>query len=162
MKKAVKVVTPAARQLTDAVVRFVNLAWGRHLRSSLGLAEAVQEALDDGYTEDQVRAAYWSAACQDGFIRGVLTTGEGGSPELCLRHKGGTNNETGKAAKRWLDLLWETVGEMRPTLITNLLADLVTGERIGGEAGRRQAMSDPEIAAEHALLERIFAPLAEK
>lgn len=155
MKKQAKIVTQTARDLAEKIVKFVNLAWGRRLRSSLGLVEAVQDALDVGYTPDQIRGVYWSAACQDGFIRGVLTAAEGGSPELCLRHKGGTNPETGKSAKRWLDLLWETVSEMRPNLISELLVDLATAVRIGDKS---RAMNDYEVDEEKALLDRIDAP----
>ena len=99
-----------AKALAEKVVKFVNLTWGRRLRPSLGLVQAVDEALEAGYEPDQIRAVFWAAACgADDFMKRVLHPREGRGPELALRHKGGTNPDTGKPAVRWLDSLVVTI-----------------------------------------------------
>lgn len=143
---------PQARGLADKIVKFVNLTWGRKLRPSLGLVQAVDEALEAGYTPDQIRAVYWTAACGgDDFIKRVLHPREGRGPELALRHKGGTNPDSGKPAVRWLDALWEKVGEMDGRQVAALVIRL-----------RSIGMSENEISEELALLDRIEAPREEE
>ena len=138
-----------AKALAEKVVKFVNLTWGRRLRPSLGLVQAVDEALEAGYEPDQVRAVFWAAACgADDFMKRVLHPREGRGPELALRHKGGTNPDTGKPAVRWLDSLWEKVGEMNPDAVLSLLARL-----------RREGMTEVEVEEEKALLFRVDAPM---
>jgi hypothetical protein len=114
-----KLVSPSveATLLADVVTRFVNSAFRRRLGVGFGpsrsLEDAVQLAFDHGYSEEQIRMAFWAARCIPGTWIGEQL-GKSIQPEIVLRHKGGMNTITGKPAVRWLDDLVERVGEINP------------------------------------------------
>ena len=111
--------------LNEHVTRFVNAAFGRRLRPSRALYDAVRAARESGYTGDECRLAFWVARCVSGdfWIKERLTAAEIG-PEIILRHKGGINNQTGKPAKRWLDDLLSRASETNPRLVSEVLIRL--------------------------------------
>lgn len=112
-------------KIAERIVRFVNAAWGRSLRSSRSLERAVAEAREAGYGYDQMRLAYWSAACGNDYAMDQMSKQKGRSAELFLRFKGGFNTTYGTEAKKWLDELYEVLGDVNPGLV------LATLERIG-------------------------------
>jgi hypothetical protein len=106
-------------RLAERIVLFVNTVFDRKLRTSRALYDAVVSALDNGYTEDEIRIACWAARCTENWLREML--GEGLGPEYILRFKGGTNPETGKEAKRWLDEMSSRIDEMNPIVVGRVL-----------------------------------------
>lgn len=110
---------PAIVKLTEHLTTFVNSAFGRRLGilgPSRSLYDAVSSAIDDGYTKDECRIAFWVARCLPGneWIKTELQATL--PPEIVLRHCGNTNPVTGKPAVRWLDDLLARAGEINPTL----------------------------------------------
>lgn len=104
-------------RLAHHLTAFVNAAFGRSLRTSRALVEAAQEALEAGYTEDELRTAFWTTAGLQGYwLRTALRDGMIG-PEIVLRFKGGTNSQTGKPAKRWLDETIARAHETNPLIV---------------------------------------------
>lgn len=120
-------------KLTERLTRFTNAAFGRKLRPSRSLYEAVLSAAESGYTFDEMRLAFWVARCisGEGWLKGALQNDL--SPEIVLRHKGHQNPKTGQPAKRWLDELTSRASETNAALIgailTKLPADLIEEER---------------------------------
>lgn len=110
--------------LADHITSFFNVAFGRHLKTSRATQQAISEALEAGYTTDEIRLAFWSARCIAGeqWIKDVLR--KDATPELALRHKGGLNTATMRYARRWLDELSSRIGETDPTLVGHFLARL--------------------------------------
>jgi len=109
--------------LAEHLVKFTNVSLGRKLRPSRALYDAVTEALDAGYTQDDLRVAFWSAVgLPNHWIRRALR--EDLSPEVLLRFKGGTNPKSGVPAKRWLDELVARADETNPVLIGQTLSRL--------------------------------------
>ncbi len=113
--------------IADNITHFVNNVFGRKLGlmgPSRSLQQAVQKALDDGYTEDEIRMAFWAARCVTGEswinkqLQGDL------QPEIVLRHSGGMNKITGKPAMRWLDDLVEKAAEINKPLVRATLETL--------------------------------------
>ena len=113
-----------ARELADRITAFFNVAFGRKLKTSRATITAITDALEVGYTQDEIRLAFWSARCIAGeqWIKDVLR--KDATPELVLRFKGGLNSKTMKYAKQWLDELSSRIGETDQTLIGHLLARL--------------------------------------
>ena len=114
-----------AFRIAEHCTSFVNNAFTRRLGKmgpSFALVDAVQEALDSGYTEDQIRICYWSARCTQNWLREQLSGTI--QPEIALRHKGSMNTITGKPAVRWLDDLVERVGEINPRVAYAVLKSL--------------------------------------
>ena len=115
--------TKEATDLAAHITQFVNITFGRslgRLGPSRNLCDAVQEALDHGYTPIEIRMAFWAARCiPDSWI--TTTLSGSAQPEIVLRHKGGMNTITGKPAKRWLDDLVDAVGEINPRLASAVL-----------------------------------------
>ena len=122
--------------IADNITHFVNKVFGRRLGllgPSRSLREAVQKALEDGYTEDELRMAFWVARCVagDNWIGSQLQANM--QPEIVLRHCGGMNKETGKPAARWLDNLIEKAGEINKPLVNATLAILPDDMRLREE-----------------------------
>jgi hypothetical protein len=119
--------------LADRCTKFFNVAFGRKLRTSRALRDAVFSALEAGYSEDDVRIAFWVARCLsgEGWLKDALQGDM--SPDVILRFKGGTNPTTGKPAKRWLDELTSRASETKPLMVGNVLArlpqDMIEEER---------------------------------
>lgn len=113
-----KAMHPEAEALTSHLTKFFNVAFKRNIRGSREFREAVSDALNNGYTPDELRLAYWVARCTAGKaawlgeqLRGDML------PHIVLRHHGRLNNVTGKEAKRWLDDLLARANEAnRPML----------------------------------------------
>jgi hypothetical protein len=125
-KKSLPQRSKEATDLARHITQFVNAAFGRklgRLGPSRNLVDAVQEALDYGYSDIEVRMAFWSARCIPNSWIGAALAGTT-QPELVLRHKGGMNTITGKPAKRWLDDLTDSVGEINPRLAAAILRTL--------------------------------------
>lgn len=125
---------PAAERLTAHITRFFNAAFGRHTTGSRELVDAVLSALADGYSEDEIRIAYWIARCVTGkaaWLSEQLRSGL--MPGIVLRHHGRLNNITGKEAFRWLDDLLarrlETNRAMMKSLWASLPEDMKEDER---------------------------------
>jgi hypothetical protein len=125
---------PAAERLSAHITRFFNVAFGRHTVGSRELVGAVLDALADGYSEDEIRIAFWIARCVTGEaawlserLRSTLL------PPVVLRHHGRLNNITGKEAMRWLDDLLarrlETNQAMMKSLWSSLPEDMKEDER---------------------------------
>lgn len=114
---------PKAVELAEWITQFVNVVWGRKLRSSKALVDAVESALENGYTEDHIRSVYWVAASLPGdeFIKDALRPGKAIDPEVLLRFHGRVNNYTGKDAVRWLDILGARVEETSSRLVAGVL-----------------------------------------
>jgi hypothetical protein len=113
---------PAAEQLSLHLTQFFNAAFGRRTTGSRELVDAVTSALADGYSEDEVRIAFWIARCVTGKaawlseqLRSDLM------PHIVLRHHGRLNNITGKEAKRWLDDLLARRLEVNQAMVKSLL-----------------------------------------
>lgn len=116
---------PAAERLTEHITRFFNVAFNRRTTGSRELVDAVLSALADGYSEDEIRLAFWIARCVTGKaawlseqLRADLM------PHIVLRHQGRLNNITGKEAKRWLDDLLARRLEANRTMLNSLLGAL--------------------------------------
>jgi hypothetical protein len=112
---------PAAEKLSQHITRFFNAAFNRRTTGSRELVDAVTSALADGYTEDEIRIAFWIARCVTGKaawlseqLRSDLM------PHIVLRHHGRLNNVTGKEAKRWLDDLLARRLEANTAMLTAL------------------------------------------
>jgi hypothetical protein len=95
---------PRAETIALYVTQFFNIAFNRRTVGSRELVDAITAALRDGYSEDEIRVAFWIARCVTGKaswlseqLRSDLM------PHIVLRHQGRLNNITGKEAKRWLD-----------------------------------------------------------
>ena len=123
---------PTAEALAGPIVRFFNAAFGRRTTGSRELVDALTSALADGYTEDEVRVAFWVARCVTGKaawlseqLRADLM------PHIVLRHAGRLNTVTGKEAKRWLDDLLARRLEVNTTMIKSLLSALPDDMREG-------------------------------
>lgn len=124
-----------ATALAPHITRFFNVAFNRKTRpGSRLLVDGIYDALRDGYSEDEVRIAFWIARCVTGkaawlseALRADLL------PHIVLRHHGRLNNVTGKEAKRWLDEMLERLPEanqsMMRSLFTALPEDMRPGER---------------------------------
>ena len=113
---------PAAERLSLHITRFFNAAFGRRTTGSRELVDAVTGALADGYSEDEIRIAFWIARCVTGKaawlseqLRSDLM------PHIVLRHHGRLNNVTGKEAKRWLDDLLARRLEVNTQMLKSLL-----------------------------------------
>jgi len=118
---------PAAVSLAAWAVAFVNVTWGRRLRASKALVDAVAEALDAGYSEDDIRSAFWVTATLGGndWLKDAMRPGDRPlAPEVVLRFHGGTNPVTGKEAARWLDDRLARVEETSGSLVAGVLARL--------------------------------------
>jgi len=121
-------------RLNEHVTRFVNVAFGRKLRASRALHDAICSALEAGYSQDEVRIAFWVARCASGdaWLKERIMAADIGI-EIVLRHKGGMNASTGKPAKRWLDELLSRASETNPSLLAGVLVrlpqDMIDGER---------------------------------
>lgn len=119
-----------AWKLNEHLIEFVNNAFGRRLRPSRTLYDAIVAALDAGYQEDDIRLAFWCARCIPGqlWIKDALTAGYDkgsmASPEHVLRFRGGMNNSTGVPAKRWLDDLISRADEVNPVTVEMVLKHL--------------------------------------
>jgi len=123
---------PKAEALMGPIVRFFNAAFGRRSTGSRELVDALASALADGYTEDEIRVAFWVARCVTGKaswlseqLRADLL------PHIVLRHAGRLNTVTGKEAKRWLDDLLARRLEVNTTMVKSLLAGLPEDMREG-------------------------------
>lgn len=124
-------------KLNVHLTRFVNVVFGRKLRPSLALYDAIVSAESAGYTHDDMRLAYWVARCivGDGWLKSTLQAmGDNAlSPDILLRHHGGINPKTGQPAKRWLDELVSRASETNPMLVGSVLGrlpeDMIEGER---------------------------------
>lgn len=117
---------PRAEDLSKHLVRFFNAAFSRNVRGSREFVEAVSSALSDGYSEDEIRLAFWVARCSTGkatWLSDQLKSGEL-LPHIVLRHHGRLNNVTGKEAKRWLDDLLARAGEMNVPMMKALFNTL--------------------------------------
>jgi hypothetical protein len=130
-------VSAGAYRIADNVTNFVNKAFGRKLGlmgPSRSLQQAVQKALNNGYTEDEIRIAYWAARCVPGesWINKQLHADL--QPEIILRHSGGMNKITGKPAVRWLDDLVEKAAEINKPLARATLEILPECMRMSEEA----------------------------
>lgn len=124
-----------ANVLAPHITRFFNVAFGRKTRpGSRLLVDGIFDALKDGYSEDEIRIAFWVARCVTGkaawlseALRADLL------PHIVLRHHGRLNNVTGKEAKRWLDEMLERLPEsnvgMMKSLHGMLPEDMRPGER---------------------------------
>ena len=136
MAKTKSEVSPRAYNIADNVTNFVNKVFGRKLGlmgPSRSLQQAVQKTLDDGYTEDEIRIAYWAARCIPGEAWvGVQLQGDL-QPEIVLRHSGGMNKITGKPAVRWLDDLVEKAAEINKLLVHATLKTLPESMRLKEE-----------------------------
>jgi hypothetical protein len=132
---------PAEWKLTEHLTKFINNAFERRLRPSRALYDAVIAAKESGYSEDEIRLAFWVVRCvpskeietmgghvwlKAGLINAHL------SPELVLRHKGRVNPKTGAETKRWLDDMLSMADETSPNLVGGLLGQLPP-EMQGGE-----------------------------
>ncbi len=127
--------TEEDKEISEDIVRFVNVAWGRALRASPGLWRAVAEARLAGYTYQQMLLVYWSAAGgANEYAMDMMAKNKGWTASLFLRFKGG-QNVYGSEAKRWLDELYEILGDSNPKLITALM--------------ERLQKVDPELAKKH-------------
>lgn len=118
---------PAAERLAQHITSFFNVAFGRRTTGSRELVDAVAGALADGYSEDEIRIAFWIARCVTGKaswlsdqLRADLM------PHIVLRHHGRLNNITGKEAKRWLDDLLARRLEANQGMVRQLLDRLPT------------------------------------
>ena len=112
--------------LAERITKFVNSAFGRklgRLGPSRNLVDAVQAALDNGYSQEEIRMAFWAARCIPRTWIGEQLA-QSIQPELALRHKGGMNTITSKPAVRWLDDLVEKVGEINPRIAAAVLKNL--------------------------------------
>jgi inactivated superfamily I helicase len=116
---------PKAETLTTHLVRFFNVAFGRKIRGSREFIDSVSAALQSGYSEDEIRLAFWVARCTSGKaawlgenLRDDLL------PHILLRHHGRLNNVTGKEAKRWLDDLLARAGETSSVMVKALYESL--------------------------------------
>lgn len=121
-------------QLNEHVTRFINAAFGRKLRPSRALHDAICAAIESGYSHDEIRIAFWVARCASGvaWIKDRMMAGDADT-EIVLRHKGGMNPSTGKPAKRWLDDLLSRASETNPSLVNGVLTrlpkEMIDGER---------------------------------
>ncbi len=118
----------------EHLTRFVNAVYGRKLSGSLGFYESIVSAIDHGYTEDEIRIAFWVVRCLpgDSWLRAKLQ--EGLAPAIVLRHQGGINRVTGSEAKRWLDDMVSRRLEMHPSVVGSVLRKLPDDLREGEEA----------------------------
>jgi hypothetical protein len=125
-------------KLAEHITEFVNIVFGRRLRASRALYAAVVEAKESGYTDDEIRIAYWAAAGLGGYwVRQALK--EDMSPEIVLRHKGGTNPRTGQPAQRCLDDLLARLGE------TNAVITKATLEQLEQKMGPGYAEEENQL-----------------
>lgn len=121
-------------KLTEHITRFTNVVFGRKLRASRALHDAVVSAEESGYTHDEMRLSFWVARCISGetWLKTALQKDQL-SPDIVLRHKGHTNPKTGQPAKRWLDELTSRANETNPLLVGAVLnklpPDIIDGER---------------------------------
>lgn len=119
--------------LTEHVTRLVNALFRRRLRASRSLYDAITEALDAGYREDELRVVPWVARCLfQGWITGALARDL--PPEILYRFKGGMNPKSGQPARRWLDELLARAGEVAPDLVSAKLRDMPEDMREGEKA----------------------------
>jgi len=115
-----------AVQLAEHITKFVNAAFGRklgRLGPSRNLIDAIDTAMEAGYTRDEIRIVFWAARCTTNSWIGTALAAKA-QPELVLRHSGGMNTITGKPAKRWLDDLLDEVGEINSNLARAILRSL--------------------------------------
>lgn len=110
--------------LTVKITRFMNVAFGRRLRPSRAMYDAIVSATEAGYTEEEIRIAYWTARCIAGDVWLKEALSKDLSPEIVLRHHGGINPKTGQPAKRWLDDMISRVGETNRVLIAQVYKKL--------------------------------------
>jgi hypothetical protein len=124
-----------AKRITKHITRFFNVAYGRNTTGSRELIDAVYSALEDRYSEDEIRVAYWAARCVTGKASWLGERLRAGDvlPPMVLRHHGGINNQTGKPAVRWLDEMIARALESNPVLVKALLDSLPEDMRPGEE-----------------------------
>jgi hypothetical protein len=128
-------------KLTEHITKFANVAYERRLRPSRALYDAICSAKESGYSDDEMRMAFWVARTvrlsEADMIGGVawLKTSlmAHGSMELVLRHKAGLNPATGVPAKRWLDELLSRIDETNPNVIRAILLQLPEEMQAGEE-----------------------------
>ena len=124
-----------AQALAPHVTRFFNVAFSRKTRpGSRLLVDGVYDALRDGYSEDEIRIAFWVARCVTGKATWLSEQLKADLlPHIVLRHHGRLNNVTGKEAKRWLDEMLERLPEanvaMMQALFSALPEDMRPGEK---------------------------------
>jgi hypothetical protein len=124
-----------AWRLTEHITWFVNIAFVRKLRPNRALCDSIRAALESGYSEDEIRLAFWVSRCiaGDHWLKQKLIE-HAVMPELVLRHKGGINIKTGAPAKRWLDELLACAQETNPALIAAILRRIPDDAREGETA----------------------------
>ena len=144
---------PLAVRLAAWVVAFVNVTWGRKLRAAKSLVDTIQDVLESGYSEDDVRSAFWVTATLPGsdWLKEALRPGDRPiQPEIVLRYHGGVNPVTGKEAVRWLDdrlaRVEETSGRLVAGVLERLKKELGPGEPYEAETAflRRAGFPDGE------------------
>lgn len=115
-------------QLTVHVTTVINVLFDRKLRPSRAMHDAIRDALEAGYSTDEVKVSFWVARCIAGdvWLKQKLLSREA-SPELVLRHKGGINTTTGAPAKRWLDEMLSRASETNGPLVAASLDRLPPG-----------------------------------
>lgn len=124
-RKRPKTIDKSSREwkLTEHLTRFVNEVFGRRLRPSRAVFDAVVDALDAGYDADELRIAFWAARCLKGeWIGSELQSSL--PAHVVLRFHGGMNTTTGKPAVRWLDDLSSRAPEMNSRLVGIVLDTL--------------------------------------
>lgn len=145
---------PNAVKLAAWAVEFVNTAWGRRLRASKSLVDSIADALENGYTRDEVRSAFWVTATLvgDDWPKEAMRPGDRAiAPEIILRFHGGVNPQSGKEAVRWLDDRLARVEETSAPLIQTVLA------RLRKAMGTDEARYNEEVD----FLKRVGFPLAD-
>jgi hypothetical protein len=121
-------------EITDHITMFVNNAFGRRLRRSRALYDAILDALLSGYSEDELRVAFWTARTltgNDGQTWLCDALSRDLPPEIVLRFRGALNTRTGATAKRHLDELLSRVDETNPMLVSRVLEKLPEDMRAG-------------------------------
>ncbi|SRR5260221_245367 len=119
-----KVVHPEAHRIAATITKFVNIVFERRLGLSREVIDAVSDALDAGYSEDEIRIAFWTTRCASDSWLGDQIRDKAFGPEIVLRFKGGMNSRTAQPAKRWLDDCISRAPEMLPSLVTATLNQL--------------------------------------
>ena len=111
-----------AWKLTEWVAKFCSAVFNRRFKPSRAVYEQISSAMNEyGYTEDDIKLAYWAAKCIPGEWLGLKIEAREIGPDLVVRHKGGHNSITGKPAKQWLDDLTSRSGEMNPVIVGRVL-----------------------------------------
>lgn len=111
-------------QLTEHVTRFVNETFGRRLRPSRALYDAIHAAIESGYSPQEIRLVFWVARCIAGDLWMKEALSRDLPPEIALRHKGATNPKTGNPARRHLDELLARASETNAVMVSRILQKL--------------------------------------